>query len=240
MNTVRSSKEPIRDPPQLTAELLSLRDVKTTKKEIKDVPLPVDILLITARDCEFLACYREMFNPFRCYFDDVGYVYFDGEDERQQEKVSVALVRSYQGPGGPGGTQETVKNAATLLRPKAVMCVGTCSALNPNKTKLGDVVISAKVHATTCDLTPCVSRRFLNVVKNAADGYNAPLKNPEAYEIKVHCDGEFLSLQEQVSNEGQREELAKSYPQAAAMETGGAGGLVCFAFFQLVIALAAE
>ena len=235
MNTVRSSKEPIRDPPQLMADLLSLRDVKTTKKEIKDVPLPVDILLITARDCEFLACYMQMINPFRCYFEDVGYVYFDGEDERQQEKVSVALVRSYQGAGGPGGTLVTVKNAASLLRPKAVMCVGTCSALNPNKTKLGDVVISAKVHATTF-----VSRRFLNVIKNAADGYNTPLKNPEAYEIKVHCDGEFLSLQEQVISEERREELAKSCPQATAMEMGGAGGLVCFAFFQLVIALATE
>ena len=155
-------------------------------------------------------------------------------------KVSVALVRSYQGPGGPGGTLVTVKNTASLLRPKAVMCVGTCSALNPNKTKLGDVVISAKVHSTTCDLTPCVSRRFLDVIKNTADGYNAPLKNPEAYEIEVHCYGEFLSLQEQVSNEGQREKLAKSCPQATAMETGGAGGLVCVAFFQLVMVLAAE
>ena len=231
MNTVRSSKKPFGNPPQLTAELLSLRDVKTTTKEIKDVPLPVDIMLITAEDCEFLACYTQMINPFRCYFADVGYIYFDGEDELQQEKVSVALVRSYQGAGGPGGTLVTAKNVATLLRPKAVMCVGTCSAINPNKTKLGDVVISAKVHATTCDLTPCVSRRFLNVIKYAADGYNAPLKNPEAYEIKVHCDGDFLSLQEQVTSEGRREELAKSYPQATAMVTGGAGGLVCFAFF---------
>ena len=236
MNTVRSSREPIGDPPQLTADLLSLRDVKATTKDIKDVPLPVDIMLITSRDCEFLACYTQMINPFRCYSEDVGYVYFDGEDERRQEKVSVALVRSYQGPGGPGGTLVTVKNAATLLRPKAVMCVGTCSALNPTKTKLGDVVISAKVHATTC-----VSRRFLNIIKNAADGYNAPLKNLKAYEIKVHCDGDFLSLQEQVSSEGRREELAKSYPQATAVETGGAGGLVCqFALFQLVIALATE
>ena len=241
MNTVRSLKEPIGDPPQLTVDILSLRDVKTTTKEIKDVPLPVDIMLITSRDCEFLACYMQMINPFRCYFEDAGYVYFDGEDERQQEKVSVALVWSYQGPGGPGGTLVTdVKNAATLLRPKAVMCVGTCSAINPNKTKLGDVVISRKARATSRNLTLRVSRRFLNVIKNAAEGYNAPLRNPEACEIKVLCDGEFLSLQEQVTSEGRREELAKSYPQATAMETGSAGELMCFAFFQLVMALAAE
>ena len=231
MNTVRSSKEPIRDPPQLTTELLSLKDVTTTTKEIKDAPLPVDILLITVSDCEFLACYMQMVNPFRCYFDDVGYVYFDGEDERQQEKVAVALVRICQGPCGPGGSLVTVMNAAARLRPKAVMCVGTCSALNPNETKLGDVVISGKLQATACNLFPCVSRRFLNIINNVADGYNAPLKNPEAYEIKVLCDGVFLSLQEQVSNEGRREELAKSYPQATAMETEGAGRLVCFALF---------
>ena len=43
-------------------------------------------------DCEFLACYSELKNPYRCYFDDLGYVYFSDVSESQEE-VKVALLR---------------------------------------------------------------------------------------------------------------------------------------------------
>jgi len=38
-----------------------------------------------------------------------------------------------------------LSDVVTVSRPKAVISVGTCSGLNPEKTKLGDVVISAKL-----------------------------------------------------------------------------------------------
>ena len=56
-------------PPQLAVGLPSIGDVTRT---LKQPDLPVDILLVTVKDCEFLACYNELKDPFRCYFDDLG------------------------------------------------------------------------------------------------------------------------------------------------------------------------
>ena len=79
------------------------------------------------KDCEFLACYSELRNPYICCFDDLCYVYFSDASE-SQEKVKVALLRCYK--SGPGGSLISVKNAATVLRPKAVISVG---ASHPEK-----------------------------------------------------------------------------------------------------------
>ena len=57
-------------------------------------------------------------------------MYFSDTSE-SQEKVKVALLRCYQ--SGPGGSLISVKNAATVLRPKAVVSVGACSGLHPEK-----------------------------------------------------------------------------------------------------------
>ena len=44
-------------PPQLAVGLPSTGDVTRT---LKHPDLPVDILLVTVKDCEFLACYNEL------------------------------------------------------------------------------------------------------------------------------------------------------------------------------------
>ena len=44
------------------------------------------------KDCELLPCYSELKNPYRCYFDDLGNVFFSDASE-SQEKVKVALLR---------------------------------------------------------------------------------------------------------------------------------------------------
>ena len=45
-------------------------------------------------------------------------MYFSGTSE-SQEKVKVAFLRCYK--SGPGGSLISVKNASTVLRPKAVI-----------------------------------------------------------------------------------------------------------------------
>ena len=57
-------------------------------------------------------------------------MYFSDTSE-SQEKVKVALLRCYK--SGPGGSLISVKNAATVLRPKAVVSVGACGGLHPEK-----------------------------------------------------------------------------------------------------------
>ena len=69
-----------------------------------------------------------------------------------------------------------------------------------------------------------VSKRLLNVIKNCADGWQAPLKDlAEAQKVQVYTDAEFLSGPEQVRAEWRRDQLAETNPQAMAMENEGEG-----------------
>ena len=230
-NKASSSKSSHGDPPELRINCLSMRDVKAKTKDPKDANLPVDVLLLTVKNCEFLACYNELQDPYKCWFDGLGYVFFSHVDQSQEEKVKVALLRCYKNGIGPGGSLISVRNAASKLRPKAVISVGACTGLNPNKTKLGDVIVSAKLttyQGQSTSLRSCVSRRFLDIIKYSNCGWEAPLKDPAAQEIQVHCDGEFLSGPEEVSAEWRRQQLAELHPDAVAVETEGEGELMLF------------
>ena len=223
-----------RDPPELSKVLPSLADIKAITKPGRDADRPVDILLLTVTDCEFLACYIELKNPYRCWFDRLGYVYFS-DVGKSQEELKVALLKCYGNDNGPGGALVSVKNAASLLRPKAVISVGTCSGLNPAKSKLGDVVVSAKLatyasrvvtnnQEQSTGMRSYVSKRFLDVIKNCADGWHAPLKDlAEAQQVQVYTDAEFLSGPEQVRAEWRRDQLAETSPQAMAIVNEGEG-----------------
>ena len=233
-NTASNAKKPIRGPPELNKVLPSSRDINTISKPSNEADLPVDVLLLTVKDCEFLACYSELKNPYRCYFDGLGYVYFSDVD-RRQEKVKVALLKCYENSSGPGGSLVSVMKATTVLRPKAVVSVGTCSSLHPEKCKLGDVVVPAKIatyapkvvinnQEQSTGLRNCVNKRFLDVIKNCADGWQAPLKNlADAQQVQVHTAAEFLSGPEKVNSGQRRDQLAETNPQAIAMENEGEG-----------------
>ena len=235
----RTATRNIEDPPELNKVLPSLVDIKAITKPSKDADLPVDILLLTVTNCEFLACYSELRNPYKCWFDGLGYVYFSDVSESQEE-LKVALLRCYRNGIGPSGALVSVKNAASVLRPKAVISVGTCSGLNPAKSKLGDVVVSAKLatyaskvvtnnQEQSTGMRSHVSKCFLNVIKNCTDGWQAPLKNPEAQQVQVYTDAEFLSGPEEVRAEWRRDQLAETNPQAVAIENEGEGEFTLYA-----------
>ena len=237
-NSSSNASNHVGDPPELNKVLPLFADIKAITKPSKDADLPVDVLLLTVTNCEFLACYSELKNPYRCWFDGLGYVYFSDVGESQEE-LKVALLRCYRNGIGPGGSLMSVKNAASVLRPKAVISVGTCSGLNPAKSKLGDVVVSAKLatyaskvvtgnQEQSTGMRSYVSKRFLDVIKNCTDGWQAPLKNPEAQQVQVYTDAEFLSGPEQVRAEWRRDQLAETNPQAMAIESDGEGELTVF------------
>ena len=224
-----------------------MADVHLITKDFEEADLPVDVILLTVKDCEFLACYSELKNPDRRYFDDFGYVYFSDVGE-SQEKVKVALLRCYENSSCPGGSLISVKNAATVLKPKAVISVGACSGLHPEKSKLGDVIVSAKLatyaskvvtnnQEQSTGMRSYVSKRFLDVIKNCADGWQAPLKNlADAQQVQVYTAAEFLSGPEQVISRQRRDQFAEINPQAIAMENEGEGKLtVVFVFLYNII-----
>jgi len=212
-------KDGIGQPPPLSIKLPKLSELPKKSKPWSDVQLPVDILLVTVEDCEFLACYAHMKNVFKSYHKDLGFVYFGNAEEDEDEPLKIALVTCSEGSSSPGGSQTVVKNAVTQLRPKAVYSVGCCIGLKQEKAQLGDVVVCSKL--TTGDFRTPVGRDIGNLFKCAAHGWKAPLESPEAREVHVHCDGEILSSINQDTFERHKEKC----PTAIAVEMEGQGDI---------------
>ena len=187
----------------------------------QNVELPVDILLLTVEDCEFLGCFAYLEKPFKSYHNSIGYVYFGCMGNDQEKKIQIALIRCSRGSVVLGGSLSAVKDAIAVLRPKATFSVGACSALNSRKVKLGDVVVSSKL-LTAAHKTP-PGRNIGNLIRHVADGWMAPLKNPDEHKVKVHC-GVVLSISEPDTCVAQCfEDIIHQHPEAIAVEMEGRG-----------------
>ena len=179
-------------PPPLSIEVPKMRDLPNKSNPWSDVQLPVDILLLTVEDCEFLACYYFLKHSFKSYDQTLGFVYFGTMGESGEEALKVALMRCYKGSSGPGGSQNVIKNAVMQLRPKAAFSVGECMGLNPEDTKLGDVVVSSKL--STEQFTTPVRRNIGNLNLSSTEGWNSPLKDPVGEKtVLVHRDSVIFS-----------------------------------------------
>ena len=84
-------------PPPLSIEVPKMSDLPNKSKPWSDVHLPVDILLLTVEDCEFLACYAFLKNSIKSYDQNLGFVYFGTMGESGEEALKVALMRCYDG-----------------------------------------------------------------------------------------------------------------------------------------------
>ena len=172
-------------------------------------------------NCDFLSCYSLLGQPFRSYNDELGYVYFGRMGEASEEgKLSVALMTSSAGAATPGGSLTVGQIAFKVLQPKAVFSVGTCISLDPEKVRMGDVVISANLTTAEGFRVP-VSPRFGRLAKDAHHGWVPPLKNPGELDVNVHPNGDILSLSPEVKR--QYVDICKAYPGAVAIETEGKG-----------------
>ena len=227
------------DPPELSITIPEKRNLSSVFKKWGDFELPIDILLLTVKDCEFLACYYFLRRPFQSYQRELGLLYFGEMGEIEgMTPLKIALVTCFEGALQPGGALIKVKNTVEALQPKAVFCVGCCGALNREITipqlKLGDVVVSSKLTTyadkTVTDtgvqpfgLSAPVGRDIGGIIRNAADGWKAPLKSTEARTVNVHCSGEFLSGPEEIDSNRRREELVRLYRHAIAVEMDGQG-----------------
>ena len=209
-------------PPPLSIKVPKIRDLPNKSKPWSDVQLPVDILLLTVEDCEFLACYTYLTNAFKSYHVNLGHVYFGTMGESGEESLKVALMRCSKGSSGPSGSLVTVKNAVVQLGPKAVFSVGCCIGLNQKGTNLGDVVVSSTL--TTDEFTAPVRRNIANLIRFSTEGWNPPLKDPAAGEqVQVHRDSRILSGINEPAIAKQRR---KSESQMIASEREGEGKIL--------------
>ena len=178
-----------RVPPPLSIEVPKMKNLPKESKPWSAVQdqLPVDILLLTVENCEFLACYAYLHNPIKSFHDNLGIVYFGTMGESGEEAPKVALMRCSK--GGPGGSQNVVKNAVIPLRPKAVFTVGCCRGLNTQDTNLGDIVVSSQL--TTEEFSIPVKKNIGNLILFSSEGWDPPTTAEE--EVKVHSDSEIFS-----------------------------------------------
>ena len=220
--TVNGVKDDVQDssgnPPHLNFKLPDLKDLPTSDGCGSDFELPVDILLLTVEDCEFLACFHFLNQPSRRYHKSTGYVYYGSMGHDRENKLKTALVKCTRGSSVPDGSLIVVNDAIRALGPKAVFSVGTCIGLTPKETKLGDVVVSSKL-TTFAHKTP-VSRDIGNLIKHAADGWRAPLKDPHARKVNVKCDGTVLSI---LPSQASSKNILQKYSEATAVEVEGEG-----------------
>ena len=211
-----------------TRELPGAKDAKRWEEVLKE--LPVNILLLTVQNCEFLSCVSHLNPGYICSFHkNLGLVYFGLMGTGPTLKI--ALMKSSAGSLTPGGLFQTVINGVEVLRPKAVLCVGFCGGLG-EEVSLGDVAILARL-STYSPITITDSgieeggfavplkRNLLSRIKNAVDGWKAPLS--DCGEVKVWKDGVYLSGPDNVKSEKRREELVKRFPDAIAIEMEGQG-----------------
>ena len=150
-------------------------DLPKETKPWSDVKLPVDILLLTLEDCKLLSCYVHLRNTYKSYHKDLGFVYFGPMGECGEEQLEVALIRCSEGSSCPDYSQITIRNAVMQLRPKAVFSVSYCVSLDPEDTKLGDVLVFSRI--TVNDLGTTAPRDLSILLRQSADGRNSPFLN---------------------------------------------------------------
>ena len=221
------------DPPDISVAILGLKDLNPPFKSLDCVQLPIDVLLLVVEDDALLSSYSFLSDTFKSRTTELGVVYF-GVTGDGQNKVNISLVRCSKGSIQVDAAHNVARTAIKTLKPKAVFSVGCCGGLNRAKAELGDVVISAKLSTfggkkVIHDRRQWdgrildVSRKFGSLIKSAADGWKAPLKNPDAQNVIVHRDAEILTGVEVVNSSQECKHLRFQFPDAIAIEQEGQG-----------------
>ena len=229
-----SINDPSRDPPELNVRLLTNEDLPTRAERWNEVQCPIDILLLTVKDCEFLSCISYLSPDYRkCRDVELGDFFVGDMGKDETVKTKVAVIQCYMGSNNPGSSTTVVTKAVNILRPRAVFCVGFCGGLNSKKVKVGDVVILEKlVTYSSCKVTGNgiiergvrvpMNTHCRKLVLSATHGWTPPLKDRTALDVKAKR-GVFLSGPQVVASKARREELIKRFPDAVAIEMEGEG-----------------
>ena len=104
-----------------------MSDIEVFLRNWGDVKFPLDILLLTVQEFEFLSSFAYLDNPFKSHDQDVGDVYF-----KKIGQLRVALVKSH-GNATPVDYTVSSKKAIIKMRLKVVFLVGVCGSLNSAK-----------------------------------------------------------------------------------------------------------
>ena len=76
-------------PPETKGALRKPGNIRIAGLKWEDVDLPIDILLLTAKECEFLSCLKYLSGCFRSWKSGLGNVYF-GKIANGDENLKIA------------------------------------------------------------------------------------------------------------------------------------------------------
>ena len=86
------------DPSELSITIPEKRHLSSAFKQWGDLELPIDIILLTVKDCEFLACNYFLKKPFQSYLKELGSLYFGDMGEiHGMTPLKLALVTCSEG-----------------------------------------------------------------------------------------------------------------------------------------------
>ena len=229
---VTESLKTASNPPEVTVTLLRNEDLPGKSVPLDKRQLPIDILLLTVKDWEFLACISCFNRDFcRSYCKELCQDVYLGEIGDVDMMLKIAVVKCYTGSTVPQGSCVVVTKVVEVLKPKAVFSVGCCGGLDPAKVKLGDVVVSVKLitYSSSKVTDKGITERGVRVplkanisklMLSAAHGWKAPLKNPKEFEVEMH-QGVFLSGPESVDSSARREALNQRFSEADVIKMEG-------------------
>jgi len=223
-----TSEDSSRDPPEV--DVTPPTDLPTELTPWRNVPLPIDILLLTKEEVELLSCISCLnASFFKSYHEKLGELYFRDIGEEETMTLKIAVIKHTQAVLYDDNNFLTfIKDALQVLEPKCVFWVGYCGGLDYKKVKLGDVVLSKMLLTYTSEpmrrASTIIPRGDICYVQsNLGEGWFAPLRVPEELDVKVHRSGVFLCVPEVLDSVERRDELTQQFPEATAVASEGFG-----------------
>lgn len=226
MRSPFSSPDHPEEPPELDIEW---KEIDETICQGKELP-QTDLVLLTANDNELLACYQFMENIKRYNHQKLGYVHI-GTLKESSNPVALKICRK-----GLASAQTASADCIQYLNPKAIIFVGICATLKPEKFKLGDVIFPQRLEPhdpqkVTEDgriegrgVQGHPSYPMCNLFLESGVGWKQPLKLPQNSNFKIHSENTtMLSGSILVNNKKKRDLLLDRFPDALALEMEGAG-----------------
>ena len=95
-------------PPQLSIKIPKKSDLPNKLSPWNIVELPIDILLMTVEDDEFLSCFSYLEKPFKSYHSSIGYVYLGSIGNEHGKKMKIGLMKCSKGSADPGSSLPAV------------------------------------------------------------------------------------------------------------------------------------
>lgn len=207
------------------SEMQSATTINVKAAEVRSGP----ILLITAREVETRAILQHVQKEFahklkRQFIGNKTYYDLDIIGGAR-----IFMTQSEMGAGGPGGALLTIQEGIDRLAPCAVVMVGIAFGIDPQKQRIGDILVSQQILdyemqrvGNNIDGQPCILPRgprpeastwLLDRFKAGLFDWHGP---------KVHF-GLILSGAKLIDNESYRNLLLKLEPEAIGGEMEGSG-----------------